>query len=116
MCTPQRLRENCSCPHQRALGVIFAVKCAAALVFVAGVGAAIGAGYGAWLLLVAWLMVMGVAALVSRSRDVRAAQASDGDVHALTASHAPAIQAAAKASRMSGTGRRGSMKEAVRER
>jgi hypothetical protein len=36
--------------------------------------------------------------------------------HARMASHAPAIQAAAKASRMSGTGRRGSMKEAVRER
>jgi hypothetical protein len=115
MCTPQRLRENCSCPHQRALGVIFAVKCTAALVFVAGVGAAIGAGYGAWLLLVAWLMVMAVAALVSRSRDVRAARASEVP-HVLMASHAPAIQAAAKASRMSGTGRRGSMKEAVRER
>lgn len=64
MCTPENLRENCSCPHlilsrARSLGkaaVVLAVG--GCLVWL------LMAGYGWVLALVAWLAVMGAVALL----------------------------------------------------
>jgi hypothetical protein len=76
MCTPGNMPPMCSCPHESALGVAAAVKWAAVAVIAAGIAWVVAAGYGAWLLLAGWLMLMGTCALVSQGRDRRARAAA----------------------------------------
>ena len=73
MCTPGNMPPMCSCPHE---GAAVPRAFLAVAVLAGGVAWVIAAGYGLWLFLAGWLMLMGAAALVSQARDRRAREAA----------------------------------------
>ena len=68
MCTPEMLRENCSCPHMLARELRFAARVAGVGVLVAAAWAVFATGYGWTLGVAAWVALMCVSAMVANGR------------------------------------------------